>query len=78
MKKIQILINSIEQIKEFMRDTDKFSVDLDLVSERYVVNAKSIMGIFSLNLSQPVQMDIHAEGQQLDEILEVMGKYMVR
>ncbi|MGB8454428.1 MAG: HPr family phosphocarrier protein [Anaerocolumna sp.] len=78
MKTIHILINSIEQIKEFVNDTNKINADLDLVSERYIINAKSIMGIFSLNLSKPILMNIYAEGIQLKDILKVMKKYMVK
>ncbi|WFR54899.1 HPr family phosphocarrier protein [Anaerocolumna sp. AGMB13025] len=78
MKTIQILINSTDRIKEFVSDTSKINADLDLVSDRYVINAKSIMGIFSLDLAKPVRLDIYAEKEELDEIMKRLRKYMVK
>ena len=59
-------------------DTEIFFVDydFDLVSGRYVIDAKSIMGIFSLDLSKPIDLNIHAEDNS-DEVLEVLKPYMV-
>ena len=53
-----------------------FDYDFDLVSGRYVIDAKSIMGIFSLDLSKPIDLNIHAEDNS-DEVLEVLKPYMV-
>ncbi|HIV17395.1 MAG TPA: HPr family phosphocarrier protein, partial [Candidatus Alectryocaccobium stercorigallinarum] len=50
--------------------------DFDLVSGRYVIDAKSIMGIFSLDLSNPIDLNIHAEGKDLDVICKVLAPYM--
>ena len=54
MKTIQISLNSIDKVKSFVNDITKFDYDFDLVSGRYVIDAKSIMGIFSLDLSKPI------------------------
>ena len=54
----------------------KFDNDFDLVSGRYVIDAKSIMGIFSLDLSKPIELNIHSEGN-VDEILSVLQPYIV-
>ncbi|MFR5601050.1 MAG: HPr family phosphocarrier protein, partial [Lachnospiraceae bacterium] len=51
-------------------------VDFDLVSGRYVIDAKSTMGIFSLDLSKPIDLNIHAE-TGIDAILETLHPYMV-
>ena len=51
MKTVQISLNSIDKVKSFVNDITKFDYDFDLVSGRYVIDAKSIMGIFSLDLS---------------------------
>ena len=51
MKTVQIYLNSIDKVKSFVNDITKFEYDFDLVSGRYVVDAKSIMGIFILDLS---------------------------
>lgn len=77
MKTVQISLNSIDKVKAFVNDLAKFDVDFDLVSGRYVVDAKSIMGIFSLDLSKPIDLNIHTEGSELDEVLEVLKPYMI-
>lgn len=76
MKTIQISLNSIDKVKSFVNDITKFENDFDLVSGRYVIDAKSIMGIFSLDLSKPIDLNIHAE-ENIDNILEVLKQYSV-
>ena len=76
MKTIKICVNSIEKVKSFVNDITRFDADFDLVSGRYVIDAKSIMGIFSLDLSKPIELNIHSE-QNADEILEVLAPYIV-
>ena len=74
MKTVHISLNSIDKVKSFVNDITKFDSDFDLVSGRYVIDAKSIMGIFSLDLSKPIDLNIHSE-TDLDEILSVLEKY---
>ena len=76
MKTIQISLNSIDKVKAFVNDITKFDNDFDLVSGRYVIDAKSIMGIFSLDLSKPIDLSIHAE-DNLNEILDTLKPYMI-
>ena len=57
-------------------DLAKFDVDFDLVSGRYVIDAKSIMGIFSLDLSKPIDLNIHAESN-VEEILGILKPYII-
>ena len=76
MKTIQISLNSIVKVKSFVNDITKFDYDFDLVSGRYVIDAKSIMGIFSLDLSRPIDLNIHAE-ENVDEVLETLKPYMI-
>ena len=61
MKTVQISLNSIDKVKSFVNAITQFEFDFDLVSGRYVIDAKSIMGIFSLDLSKPIELVIHAE-----------------
>ena len=78
MKTVQISLNSIDKVKNFVNDLTKFNTDFDLVSGRYVVDAKSIMGIFSLDLSKPIDLNIHAdEGEELDNILKTLAPYII-
>lgn len=76
MKTIKISLNSIDKVKSFVNDITKFDSDFDLVSGRYVIYAKSIMGIFSLDLSKPIDLNIHAD-ENLDTILSVLAPYIV-
>ena len=77
MKTVQISLNSIDKVKSFVNDITKFDYDFDLVSGRYVIDAKSIMGIFSLDLSKPIDLNIHAEDTNVDAVLEVLKPYMI-
>ena len=77
MKTVQISLNSIDKVKSFVNDITKFDYDFDLVSGRYVIDAKSIMGIFSLDLSKPIDLNIHAEYTNVDAVLEVLKPYMI-
>ena len=76
MKTVKISLNSIDKVKAFVNDITKFETDFDLVSGRYVIDAKSIMGIFSLDLSKPIELAIHTE-TGLDEIMEVLKPYII-
>ena len=76
MKTVKISLNSIDKVKSFVNEITKFDYDFDLVSGRYVIDAKSIMGIFSLDLSKPIDLNIHAE-DSVDEILKVLEPYIV-
>ena len=75
MKTVQISLNSIDKVKSFVNDIKKFDYDFDLVSGRYVIDAKSIMGIFSLDLSKPIDLNIHAD-ENIDEIMEMLKPYL--
>ena len=77
MKTAKISLNSIDKVKAFVNEISKFDCDFDLVSGRYVIDAKSIMGIFSLDLSKPIAINIHAEDTNVDAVLEVLKPYMI-
>ena len=76
MKSVKISLNSIDKVKAFVNEVTKFESDFDLVSGRYVIDAKSIMGIFSLDLSKPIDLNVHAE-EELDTVLETLKPYIV-
>ena len=76
MTKTPIRLESVEQIKQFVNTVAVYDCDFDLESGRYVIDAKSIMGIFSLDLSKPIDLNIHAE-DGADEVLEVLKPYTV-
>ena len=76
MKTVQISLNSIDKVKSFVNDITKFDYDFDLVSGSYVIDAKSIMGIFSLDLSKPIDLNIHAE-DGTDEVMAALKPYLM-
>ena len=61
MKTVKVSLNAYDKIKSFVNLLTKFDADFDLTSGRYVVDAKSIMGIFSLDLSKPIKVDVHSD-----------------
>ena len=75
MKVINIKISTIEEVKEFVRLVTAFDGEIDLKSGRYVVDAKSIMGIFSLDLLSPIEMTIHSEN--CNELVEKLKPFIV-
>lgn len=76
MKTVKISLNSIDKVKAFVNEVTKFDAEFDLVSGRYVIDAKSIMGIFSLDLSKPIDLNIHSESD-VDEILSKLEPFIV-
>ena len=76
MKTVKININTINDVKNFVSIVSRCDYDVDIVSGRYAIDAKSIMGIFSLDLSKPIDLSIHAE-DNLNEILETLKPYMI-
>ena len=77
MKTVQISLNSIDKVKSFVNEITKYDNDFDLVSGRYVIDAKSIMGIFSLDLSKRIDLNIHADSN-LDDILAALDSYIIK
>ena len=76
MTTVKISLNSIDKVKSFTNDLLHFDSDFDLVSGRYVVDAKSIMGIFSLDLSKPIDLNIHAE-ENVEAVLDILKAYQI-
>lgn len=61
MKREKIMLKTINDVKSFVNTVAKYDFDVDLLSGRYAVDAKSIMGIFSLDLSKEIEMEIHSD-----------------
>ena len=75
MTTFKIMLSSINDVKNFVNIVNKYEFDIDLISERYVVDAKSIMGIFSLDLMNPITMTVHNDN--CDDIIEELKNYIV-
>ncbi len=61
MKTIDIRLSTIQDVQKFVNIVNRYDIDIDLSSGRYIVDAKSIMGIFSLDLLKPITLTAHTE-----------------
>jgi phosphotransferase system HPr-like phosphotransfer protein len=75
MKTVNVRLSSIEAVRDFVEAVRKYDSEIDLSSGRYVVDSKSIMGIFSLDLMKPITMTIHNDN--CDDILDNLKAYIV-
>ena len=64
---VMVLLNETEKVKRFVNVVSKLEPDCDLVRGRYTIDAKSIMGIFSLDLSKPLELCVHADIEDIPE-----------
>ncbi|MDR1687390.1 MAG: HPr family phosphocarrier protein [Clostridiales bacterium] len=76
MQSINISLNSIDKVKSFVNLIAAFDGDFDLASDRYVVDAKSIMGIFSLDLGNVLRLDIHDE-KSANDVIKKLDSFIV-
>ena len=74
--KINIKLDSIDAVREFVNTVNRFTSDFDLISGRYVIDDKSIMGIFSLDLSKQLVLEIHENNNEKDALLEALKPFM--
>lgn len=78
MKKIMIHLDTFEKIKNYIDIVENLDCEIILTSERYVVNGKSILGILSLDLSEPVEIHIDYEKTSNDEeCTKILEKFIV-
>lgn len=74
--KMNIQLKSIDDVKVFVNEVNKIQCDADLSSGRYVVDAKSIMGIFSLDLTNPIVLEVHSkEKGECDDFLKAIERF---
>ena len=73
-----VLLNSVNKVNKFTKIVDNIEEDIDIKGGRYIVNAKSILGIFSLNLAEPLELIIHTEDEDLiNQIKDLLVDYIV-
>ncbi len=73
MKSIKISLQMAQNVKEFVKTVQDYPYEIDLKSDKYVVDAKSILGIFSLDLSKPLVVEIHSDN--CDDLVEALKKF---
>lgn len=76
MKSVLVKLSSVEMVKDFNSKLFPLEGDFDLGSGRYIVDARSIMGIFSLDLSKPLRLTIHADNAE--EIAALLSEFIVK
>lgn len=76
MKEIKITLGSIEAVKEFVSLANRCDFDIDLRSGRYAVDAKSIMGIFSLDLARTLTLVLHSDGEDAENFLDDISGFV--
>ena len=75
MKSIKISLEMAQRVKEFVNITQDYPFEILLKSGRFIVDAKSILGIFSLDLSQPIVVEAYSD--DCDALLEQLKKFEV-
>lgn len=79
MSTVKVNLNHIEAVKEFNIIASRYDFEIDALSGRYKLNAKSIMGLFSLDLSKDITIEIHTEDKEAaDKFIESISKYIVK
>ena len=76
MKNCLIKLSSIQDVREFVETVTRYEMEIDLSSGRYVVDAKSIMGIFSLDLMNPISLSAHTDNA--DKLFNDLNKFIVK
>ena len=73
MKSVKISLQMAQKVKDFVRTVQDYPYEIDLKSDKYVVDAKSILGIFSLDLSKPLVVEIHSDN--CDDLIEALKQF---
>lgn len=76
MKSVKVNLSTMDSVKDFVNAVSHYPYEIDLHSGRYVVDAKSLLGIYSLDLSKPVVCEIYNDS--CDELLKDIAKYIVK
>ena len=75
MKSVTIKLTQAEEVKEFVNTVNRYEYEMDLRAGRHVVDAQSILGIFSLDLSKPISLEVYSE--QCDDLLRDIQRFTV-
>lgn len=70
MKTTTIMLSTIDDVKNFVNKVTTCTFDVDLISGRYAIDAKSIMGIFSLDLSKPIKVEAHTDDESFYDLIK--------
>lgn len=74
----QVLLTSVADVKEFVDAAAACPSEIDVLSGRYVVNGKSIMGLFSIDMSAPITVVVHGDGEREQGFLENVRQFVAK
>lgn len=77
MKTFEMQLASINDVKQFVNRACQMPFDIDIISGRYVIDAKSIMGIFSVDLSKPITVEVHGTDEDVRQFMDSVKEYVV-
>ena len=78
MTKVIIRLPSVKEVKDFVSAISSCGCDIDIAADRYIIDAKSIMGIFSLDLSKPLELRIISDDEnEISDVLDKIGRFIV-
>lgn len=77
MKEFMVMLKSINDVKDFVSAASMQVCDIDVVSGRYTIDAKSIMGLFSLDLAKPIQVQVYGTEQDGEKFFEAVKKFHI-
>ncbi len=76
MSEFQVALASIEEVRQFVNAASRSSCEVDVLSGRYVVDGKSIMGLFSLDLSHPVTIRLHGSAGEQEAFRQAVAAFV--
>lgn len=75
--RITINLNDFTKTRKFINEVSKFTSDIDAIKDRYIIDAKSTIGIFTLNLSKPIDVEIHSEDPyEIKRFNDIMSEFI--
>ena len=77
MKTFNLQLSSINDVKQFVNKACMMPFDIDIISGRYVIDAKSIMGIFSVDLSKPITVEVHGTEEDARTFFDSVKEYYI-
>ena len=76
MKSVMIRLSLVENVNKFVNIVSRYPFEMDLRAGRHVVDAKSILGIFSLDLTRPITLEVYSD--ECDELLKEVEPFLVK
>lgn len=74
---VKVNLNSIDAVKNFCNTASKYDFEIDMISGRYTINGKSLLGLFSLDLSKDITVSVNADEEQANKFFEDVKDYVV-